>query len=398
MLNASDFLTAAERHRDRLVQLRRTIHANPELAFEEYETSALAQSVLSELGIEMRTGVARTGVVATLRGGRAGENSRCVALRADMDALPIHEETNLPFASRNDGKMHACGHDSHTTMALGAAMILSEIREDLPGTVKFLMQPSEEKLPGGAPFMIDEGALDNPKVDMIFGQHVLPLAETGTFGFTPGMMMASTDELYITVTGRSGHAAMPHKAIDPIVLASQIVLALQTVVSRTLDPFAPGVLTIAKITGGSTTNIIPDEVRMEGTLRAMNEDWRLATHRRIEETIRGICTPAGASYELEIRRGYPALQNDPWATRFAEEAAQEMFGSDRAYAHPPVMTAEDFAYYLRHIPGTFWWIGAGTPEQGCNAGLHNSHFTINEDILTMGSAMMAWVAYRYLMQ
>jgi amidohydrolase len=396
MLNPSDFLAAADRHRSRLVELRRTIHANPELAFEEYETSALAQSVLRELGIEMRTEVAKTGVVATLRGGKAGEGGRCVALRADMDALPIHEETGLEFASRNPGKMHACGHDSHTTMALGAAMILSELREQLPGTVKFLMQPSEERLPGGAPFMIEEGALDNPKVDMIFGQHVLPLAAAGTFGFYPGTMMASTDELYITIKGKSGHAAMPHKSIDPIVLASQIVLALQTIVSRSLDPFGHGVLTIAKIAGGSTTNIIPDEVKMEGTMRAMDEEWRKSTQKRIEETIRGICAPAGAEYDLEIRRGYPALENDPWATRFAEESAREMFGTSAVYTHPPVMTAEDFAYYLKKIPGTFWWIGAGTPEQGCIAGLHNGRFTINEDILTMGSAMMAWVAYRYL--
>jgi amidohydrolase/hippurate hydrolase len=211
-------------------------------------------------------------------------------------------------------------------------------------------------------------------------------------------MMASADELYITIKGRSGHAAMPHTAIDPIVVASQFVLALQTLVSRTLDPFMPGVLTIAKIAGGSTTNIIPDEVKLEGTLRAMDEEWRSRTHRRIEETLRGVCAPSGAEYDLEIRRGYPALTNDPWATWFAEEAARELFGPEQVYTHPPVMTAEDFAYYLQKVPGSFWWIGAGTPEQGCTAGLHNSHFTIDENILTMGSAMLAWLAYRYLVE
>jgi amidohydrolase/hippurate hydrolase len=397
-LTPSDFRTAAERRSGRLVEIRRTLHANPELAFEEYETSALVQSVLGELEIGMKTGVARTGVVGILQGGKAKEGSRCVALRGDMDALPIHEETGLEFASRNPGKMHACGHDSHTTMALGAAMILSEIRDQLPGTVKFLLQPSEEKLPGGAPFMIDDGALDDPQVDAIFGQHVLPLVNAGDIGFYPGTMMASADELYITIKGKSGHAAMPHRAIDPIVTACEVVLSLQKIISRTLDPFKPGVVTIGRIAGGSATNIIPDEVKLEGTLRAMDEEWRRATHRKIEEIIRGVCMANGAEYELEIRLGYPALTNDPWATEFAMSAARQMVGADRVFTSPPMMGAEDFAYYLQKVPGTFWWIGAGTPEQGCTAGLHNSCFTIDESILTTGSALMAWVAYSYLMQ
>lgn len=390
-LTPQDFLAAAHRRNDRLIELRRTIHANPELAFEEFETSALVQRVLDELGVEYRSGVAKTGVVATMRGGMASSDSKTVALRGDMDCLPIHEETGLDFASRNPGRMHACGHDSHTTMALGAAMVLAEFREHISGTVKFLLQPSEEKLPGGAPFMIEDGALDG--VDMIFGQHVLPRTPAGHIGLYAGMMMASADELYITIKGRSGHGAMPHQTVDPILCAAELIVSLQKIVSRTIDPFEPGVLTIGKIEGGSATNIIPDTVKLEGTLRAMNEEWRDATHKRIEDIVRGVCIASGAEYELEIRRGYPALENDPWATRIAEQAARELLGSDNVFTPERMMGAEDFAYYLQKIPGTFWWIGAGNDTVGCNANLHNNRFTIDEKILPIGSAMLAWAAY-----
>jgi amidohydrolase len=393
-LSPQDFLAAARRHADRLVELRRTIHANPELAFEEYETSALVQRVLDEIGVDYRNGVATTGVVATLRGGAAHEDSKTVALRGDMDALPIHEETGLAFASRNAGKMHACGHDSHTTMALGAAMILAEFRDQIPGTVKFLLQPSEEKLPGGAPFMIADGALDG--VDMIFGQHVLPRTPAGHIGLYPGMMMASADEIYITIRGRSGHGAMPHQTVDPILTACELVTSLQKVVSRTIDPFEPGVLTIGKIEGGSATNIIPEKVELQGTLRAMNEEWRFATHERIEQIVRGVCTASGAEYDLEIRRGYPALENDPWATEIARRAARELLGDGEVFTPDRMMGAEDFAYYLQKIPGSFWWIGAGDDNPGSNANLHNCCFTIDESILPIGSAVLAWVGYQAL--
>ncbi len=394
-LTPSDFLAAAKRRHERLVEIRRTLHANPELAFQEFETSKLAASVLQEHGIDVTSGVATTGVVGTLKGSR-GEKEKCVALRGDMDCLPIQEETGLPFASRNPGRMHACGHDAHTTMALGAAMILSELREQIDGTVKFLFQPSEELLPGGASVMIADGALDGPKVDAIFGQHVAPMVPAGAVGFHPGAMMASADEIYITIRGKEGHAAMPQLSIDPIVAACELVMALQKVVSRTLDPFQPGVLTIGKMVGGSATNIIPGEVKIEGTLRAMNEEWRAQAHRRIEDIIKGVCLGNGTSYELDIRLGYPALQNDPWATRFAQQAARDLLGERAVFDAPPMMGAEDFAYYLEKVPGTFWWIGAGTAEQGCVAGLHNPRFTIDESILPVGSALMAWVAYKYL--
>ncbi len=390
----SDFMEAARRRTDRLVEIRRAIHANPELAFEEFETARLAASVLEQAGIETRTGVATTGVVGLIRGGEGP----CVALRGDMDALPIQEETGLAFASQNPGRMHACGHDTHTTMALGAALILAELRDSLPGSVKVLLQPSEEKIPGGAPEMIDQGALEEPHVEAIFGQHVAPMIDAGHVGFCPGTMMASADELYITIRGTGGHGAMPHLSVDPILTACEVVTSLQKIVSRTLDPFRPGVLTIGRIEGGTTTNIIPDEVRLEGTFRAMDEGWRRATHERIARVVAGVCEGSGCTYDLEIRLGYPALENDPWATGFARDAARELLGADHVYAHPPIMAAEDFAYYLQKIPGTFWWIGAGSREQGCQGGLHNSRFTPDESILPLGSALLAWVAYRYLVE
>ncbi len=396
MLTPEDFLNAARSKAGRLVELRRTIHANPELAFEEYETAALVGSVHDELGIDKQTNVAKTGVVATLRGGKATSTTKCVALRGDMDALPIQEETGLAFASRNPGKMHACGHDSHTTMALGAAMLLNDLRDVLPGTVKFLHQPSEEVLPGGASVMVREGALEN--VDAVFGQHVLPLRKAGQIGFYPGTMMASADEIYITITGKSGHAAIPHEAIDPVLAASEIVLLVQKIISRTLSPFEKGVVTISSIHGGTATNIIPDEVHLKGTLRAMDEEWRKGAKKRLEKIIQGVCLANGTEYDLEIRHGYPALDNDPWATELAKRATSELLGEDNVFQAEPMMGAEDFAYYLQKIPGSFWWIGAGTEEQGCIAGLHNSKFTIDESILPVGSAVMAWVAYKYLME
>ncbi len=391
-LSASAFLDLARKHQDRLVELRRTIHANPELAFEEHETSALARGVLDELGIATAS-IARTGVIGTLEGGAAGG---CVALRADMDALPIHEETGLPFASKKPGLMHACGHDAHTTMALGAAMILAEIREAIPGTVRFLMQPSEELIPGGAPSMIAEGALEGPSVEAIFGQHVLPLRPAGELGFLSGAMMASADEIYITVRGKSGHGAIPQNAIDPITAAAEVITSLQKIVSRNLNPFNEGVVSITMIQGGYTTNVIPDDVKMMGTMRAMDPEWREYAHRRIEEIVDGVCRANGAEYDLEIRKGYPALRNDPAMTEFAQTGAGELIGKDHVFTADPLMAAEDFAYYLEKVPGTFWWIGAGTPEQGCVAGLHNSRFTIDEAILPTGAAMLAWAAWRFL--
>lgn len=381
----------ADKYYDDVVTLRRTIHSNPELAFEENETSALVASTLEKYGVEVRRGVAKTGVVGTIKGKNKG---KVVALRGDMDALPILEATGLPFASKNTGKMHACGHDAHTSIALGAAMILSELKDELNGEVRFLFQPSEERVPGGAPFMIEDGALDG--VDEIYGLHVIAQNDAGTVGFFPGEMMASADELFFTIKGRSGHGARPQFAIDPIVTAAQVITALQTLVSRNLDPFSQGVITIGSIHGGFAPNIIPEEVKLVGTVRAMTKEWRDYAHKRIVEIVEGVCAANGATCDILIDKGYPVLSNHPEQTMFADEAARELFGSDRVFKAERLMGAEDFAYYLEKVPGTFYRLGIRNEKMGITADIHNDHFTIDEEALRTGIAMQAYLAVKAL--
>jgi amidohydrolase len=381
----------SEKYFSDMVRLRRTIHANPELAFEEYATSALVAETLERLGLDVKRGVAKTGVVASLHGKKKGNT---VALRSDMDALPIQEATGLEFASKNPGKMHACGHDSHTAIGLGAAMILSELKDELLGEVRFLFQPSEEKVPGGAPYMIEEGALDG--VSKIFGLHVLSQADAGTVGFCPGKMMASADEIYITIKGKAGHGARPHHTIDPIVVSAEVILALQTLVSRNLDPFAHGVITIGSIHAGFAPNIIPPEVKLMGTMRAMSPEWRRFAHERIHEIVNGICYSARAEAEVRIEIGYPILINDEHETEFAANAAKELFGEDRVFEAERLMGGEDFAYYLEKVPGTYYRLGIRNEAQGIDADIHNDHFTIDESAMKAGAAMQAYLAIRGL--
>ncbi|HZK77058.1 MAG TPA: amidohydrolase [Candidatus Kapabacteria bacterium] len=381
----------AEKHFPEMVRIRRTIHANPELAFEEYATSALVAETLERLGLQVKRGVAKTGVVASLHGKR---NGKAVALRSDMDALPIQEATGLEFASKNPGKMHACGHDSHTAIGLGAAMILSELKEEISGEVRFLFQPSEEKVPGGAPYMIEEGALEG--VSKIFGLHVLSQADAGSVGFCPGEMMASADELYITIKGKAGHGARPHLTIDPIVVSAQVILALQTLISRNLDPFAHGVVTIGGIHGGFAVNIVPPEVKLMGTIRAMSPEWRRFAHERIHEIVNGVCYSARAEAEVRIDMGYPVLVNDERETEFAESCARDLFGEDRVFRAERLMASEDFAYYLEKVPGTYYRLGIRNEAQGISADIHNDHFTIDESSMKAGAAMQAYLAIRGL--
>lgn len=375
-----------------VVRLRRTIHANPELAFEEHETSKLVAETLEKLGAEVRSGVAKTGVVATIKGKKG--SGKVIGLRADMDALPIAEATGLEFASKNPGKMHACGHDAHTAIGLGAAMILSELRDEFAGEVRILFQPSEERNPGGAPFMIADGALDG--VDEIYGLHVIAQHDAGTVGFCEGEMMASADELYITIKGKSAHGARPQFGVDPIVTAAQVITALQTLVSRNLDPFSQGVITIGSIHGGFAPNIIPEEVKLVGTLRAMTSEWREFAHKRVLEIVEGVCTAMGATCEVVIDKGYPMLKNDPSKTHFAEDAARELFGNDRVFKAERLMGAEDFAYYLEKVPGTFYRLGIRNTVKGITADIHNDHFTIDESALKTGVAMQAYLALKSL--
>jgi amidohydrolase len=377
----------SKKYTKQIIELRRAIHQNPEVAFMEFETSKLIYNKLSKLKLSRLEKIAGTGVVGLLN----NKADKCVALRADLDALPIGEMTGLHFASKNPGVMHACGHDAHTAMLYGAALILSELKNELSGNVKFIFQPAEEKNPGGASILVKEGVLGNPKVDAIFGQHVIVDKPAGSLGFYPGVMMASQDELYITIYGKTGHGAKPHLTIDPIVIASQVILALQTIVSRNTSPYDPLVITIGSIAGGSTTNVIPAEVKLSGTIRTLNEKLRKKSLKLIDRTIKGITTSAGAKYKFEISPGYPELINDEQLTGFASDAAKEFSGSSNVFEAERFMGAEDFAFYLKKIPGTFYRIGVGNTTD-----IHTPTININESALATGAGFMAYLAWKYL--
>ena len=381
-----------------VVRLRRHIHRYPELAFEEYETARLVADTLEGLGIPVETGVARTGVVGTLKGGQPGP---VVALRADMDALPIHEQNEFDFRSERPGKMHACGHDAHTASLLGAAMILSRLKDRLPGTVRFLFQPSEELLPGGAAAMIREGVLDQrgpvAAPAAIFGQHVQPDLSAGKIGVRSGMYMASSDEVYITLRGQGGHAAGPHRlSADAVLAAAHVVIALQSVVSRNCPPDIPSVLSFGKIVAEGATNIIPDEVKLIGTFRAMDENWRFRAHEIIRRVAGHTARAFGAEAETHIAVGYPALFNHPAPTETVRQAALAYVGPENVVELDLWFASEDFAYYLQQTPGSFYRIGTGGP--GPVHGLHTGRFTIDEAALGVAPGFMAYLAWQYLLE
>lgn len=380
-----------------VVRLRRRIHQNPELAFEERETARLVVETLEPLAYKLREGVVKTGVVATIEGPRPGPT---VALRADMDALPIHEENDLDFASRHDGKMHACGHDAHTSSLLGTAMILHRIREEISGSVRLIFQPSEERLPGGAKPMIDEGVLDaecGSRPEIIFGQHVQPDMDAGMIGVRSGMYMASSDEILVTVRGTGGHAAGPHLLeTDPTLVAAHIVVALQSVISRRCPPDVPSVLTIGRLIADGATNVIPGQARLEGTLRSMDEDWRFRAHDHIRRIVEHTAEAHGAEVNVEIVVGYPALYNHPEPTEFVRAAAVEYVGADRVIDLDRWYASEDFAWYLREVPGTFYRIGTRNEEKGIVHGLHTPQFTIDEEALRTSPGFMAYIVWKYL--
>lgn len=374
---------------DRVVELRRQIHRRPELAFEEVETAKLVAETLNRLGMEVETGVAKTGVVAILRGGLPGP---ITALRADMDALPIEEENTFDFASEVPGTMHACGHDAHTSSLLGTAMILSSIKDQLAGTVRFMFQPSEERIPGGAKVMIEAGALG--EASSVFGQHVTPRLETGTIGIRPGPYMSSVDEIRLTVRGEGGHAAEPHNlSADAIVVAAHIVLALQTVISRKCPPDVPSVLSIGRIIGDGATNIIPAVVTMEGTFRSMDEAWRERAYGLIEQVAAGTAAAHGAVCEVDIRKGYPALNNDEGLSSEVRAAAVDYVGENHVVDLDPWFASEDFAYYAQKIPGAFYRLGTGNRQSGITNRLHTPRFTVDEEALRIGSGFMAYLCW-----
>lgn len=374
---------------------RRHLHTFPELSFEEVETGRYVAAQLDAIGIEYTQGIAGNGIVARIKGKKPGK--KVVALRADMDALPIMEANDVSYKSQHPGVMHACGHDVHTASLLGAARILHELRDHFEGTIKCLFQPGEEKLPGGASIMIREGALENPKPASIFGQHVHPPLRAGVIGLKSGMYMASADELYVSVQGKGGHGAMPQDCIDPVVITAHIITALQQVISRNADPGIPSVLTFGKInTTGGATNIIPDEVKLEGTFRTMNEKWRHEAHKRMKKIAEGIAKSMGGVCNFHILKGYPVLFNHEQLTARTKKWAIEYLGADHVVDLPMRMTAEDFAYYSQVMPACFYRLGTGNPERGIISPIHTNTFDVDEAALETGMGLMAWLAVQEL--
>lgn len=365
--------------------VRHHLHAHPELSYKEFNTSQFIQNHLQSLGIPFKV-MAETGVVALIEGKKS---NRVIALRADIDALPIQEENNTAYASKIPGVMHACGHDVHTTILLGAAKILHDTKQDWEGTVKLIFQPGEEKNPGGASILIKEGVLENPAPTAIIGLHVHPILETGKLSFRTGKAMASADEIYVTVKGKGGHAATPHLTADTVLAASELVVALQKVVSRDRDPLSPSVLSICAINGGFTTNVIPAEVKLIGTFRAMDEAWRFNAHKRMQEVAEGIATSSGAEIDFKIDVGYPAVHNDPAITQRARSIAISTVGESNVEEGELRMGAEDFGYYSQKIAGCFFRLGTGNKQKNIVSGVHTPTFDIDEDAIEIGMRMMA---------
>jgi amidohydrolase len=379
-----------------LIEIRRNIHQNPELSFQEFETQKLVENYLqNKLGLKTQR-LANTGVVALIEG--KNPQKKVVGLRADMDALPIVEVNDgRPYRSKNEGVMHACGHDVHTTSLLGAATILNEMRNDFEGTVKLVFQPGEEKLPGGASLMIADGVLNNPKVDVMIGQHVMPLLNTGKIGIRKGLYMASTDELYVTVKGKGGHGAIPNLAVDSVLIAAHIVVALQQIVSRNANPAMHSVLSFGKVIAQGATNVLPDEVKMEGTFRTMDETWREEAHKRMIKMAEGIAESMGGSVDFEIRRGYPFLKNDEVISEICREAAEEYVGTENVKPLDIWMAAEDFAYYSQEVPSCFYRLGTRNEEKGTGVSVHNAKFDVDEDAIEQGAGLFAYMAIKHLL-
>jgi amidohydrolase len=385
-LKASIQSLAADYHQE-VIAIRRQLHAHPELSFQEFWTSKFIQQKLEEYGIPFQAGVVETGVVALLEG--KNPSSRCIALRADIDALPIQELNEVDYCSLNDGVMHACGHDVHTASLLGVAKVLNELREEWEGSIKFIFQPAEEKLPGGASLMIKEGVLDNPRVEKIIGQHVSPELNAGVIGMRSGMFMASADEIYITAIGRGGHAALPERTLNPVLIASKLVCALYEYFDAVED--VPSVLSIGVVEGGSAGNIVPDKVSLQGTFRAMNEEYRAQAHEKIREICQRIAEETGGEVDLDIKVGYPFLQNDEDLTSHCFTQASAYSDEVNVMEIPKRMTAEDFAYYTHHVPACFYRLGVGFEGED-DRYLHNAHFDIDESALQLSVGMMAWLA------
>ncbi|HTS42943.1 MAG TPA: M20 family metallopeptidase [Puia sp.] len=378
----------AHQYSPAFIDIRHHLHAHPELSYKEFETSALIQNKLSEWNIPFEIKAA-TGVIGLIKG--KNPDKKVIALRADMDALPIREENNVSYKSQNDGVMHACGHDVHTSILLGASKILNELKNEWEGTVKLIFQPGEERNPGGASLLIREKVLDNPAPQAIFGLHVHPGLETGKLSFRSGMVMASADELYITIKGKGGHAAAPHTTTDTILIASQLVVALQQIISRNRNPFSPSVLSITSVQGGHTTNVIPSEVKLMGTFRAMDESWRFKAHELIRKITTELVHSLGAEVDLHIDVGYPVVYNNEQLNGIARTRAEEYMGKENVLETEIRMGSEDFGYYTQVIPGCFYRLGVMNIEKGIVSGVHTPTFDVDESAIGIGMGIMAWL-------
>jgi amidohydrolase len=379
-----------------VLELRRHLHAHPELSFEEAQTSAHLAQMLQSAGIPFQAGVAGHGIVALIKGDLPGD--KVIALRGDMDALPIHEANDVPYRSKNPGVMHACGHDVHSASVMGAALILNQLKAYFGGTVKILFQPAEEKLPGGASLMIKAGALENPSPSAILGQHVYTPIEAGKIGIRSGMYMASADEIYVTVKGQGGHGAVPQDCVDPVLVSAHLIVALQQIVSRNANPTIPSVLSFGKVEANGATNIIPYEVKMEGTFRTMDEAWRSKAHQRMKQLAETLCESMGATCEFRIEKGYPTLFNHEGLTQDVRSLAEAYLGPENVEELPIRMTAEDFAYYSQVMPASFWRLGTGNKAKGITSPVHTNTFDVDESSLEVGSGLMAWLAINYLVR
>lgn len=383
----------AERILHEVIRDRRHLHANPELSFHEFETHNYIASRLREMGIEFQK-MADTGLVALIKGDLPSD--KVVALRADIDALPITEVNDISYKSNKDGIMHACGHDAHTSSLLGTAKILLELKKQFGGTVKLIFQPAEEKYPGGANKMIQEGVLENPKPAAVIGQHVMPELETGKVGFRAGKYMASNDELYVTVRGKGGHGAAPHQNIDPVVIAAHIIIALQQIVSRIANPICPSVLSFGKVIANGAVNVIPDQVDLEGTFRTVDQAWRKKAHQQMRKIAEGIAKSMNAICTFQIVKGYPVLTNEERLTGELKRFSIEYLGKENVVDLDITMAAEDFAYYSQVSDSCFYRLGTGNKRAGITSALHTPTFNIDENSLRISTGLMAYVALREL--
>ena len=380
----------AQAHKQEVIDLRRHLHSHPELSFKEFQTAAFVADKLKEIGITQIESKATTGWSALIEGKNPGK--KVVALRADMDALPIIEANEVPYKSQNPGVMHACGHDAHTASLLGAAKILYEVRDQFEGTIKLIFQPGEEIIPGGASLMIKDKVLENPRTNSILGQHVMPMIPAGKVGFRSGLYMASADELYLTIKGKGGHGAMPETFIDPVLISAHLLVALQQIVSRVANPKIPSVLSFGRVEALGATNIIPNEVKIQGTFRTLDEAWRAKAHEKMRQIAEGIVEGMGGQLDFEIRKGYPFLKNNPELTARSVDAARDYLGAENVLDLDIWMAAEDFAYFSQEIDGCFYRLGTRNEARGITSGVHTPTFDIEEEALEIGAGLMAWLA------